>query len=121
MPTSVSKAKKKYVPKPLTAMKAWKALKTHAKEIAGVHLRDLFAADATRGEKFAIDALGLFFDYSKNRATDETMKLLVDLAHESGLQTRIDAMFSGEKINITEGRAVLACRAARAKGREHCC
>jgi glucose-6-phosphate isomerase len=115
MPTSVIKAPKKYVPKPMTAMKAWKALRAHAKEIAGVHMRDLFAADATRGEKFAIDALGLFFDYSKNRVTDETMKLLVELAQESSLQERIDAMFSGEKINITEGRAVLhvALRAPR--------
>ena len=116
MPTSIRKAKKKYVPKPLTAMKAWKALKTHAKEIAGVHMRDLFAVDATRGEKFAVEALGLFFDYSKNRATGETMKLLVDLAHESGLQARIDAMFSGEKINITEGRAVLHVALRAPKG-----
>jgi glucose-6-phosphate isomerase len=116
MPTSVIKAPKKYVPKPLTAMKAWKALKAHAKEIAGVHMRDLFAADATRGEKFAIDALGLFFDYSKNRVTDETMKLLVELAQESGLQARIDAMFSGEKINITEGRAVLHVALRAPKG-----
>jgi glucose-6-phosphate isomerase len=116
MPTSVRKAKKKYVPKPLTAMKAWKALKTHAKEIAGMHMRDLFAADATRGEKFAVEALGLFIDYSKNRATDETMKLLLDLAHESGLQERIDAMFGGEKINITEGRAVLHVALRAPKG-----
>ena len=116
MPTSVSKAPKKYAPKPLTAMKAWKALKVHSKEIAGVHLRDLFAADATRGEKFAIEALGLFFDYSKNRVTDETMKLLVELAQESGLQARIDAMFSGEKINITEGRAVLHVALRAPKG-----
>jgi glucose-6-phosphate isomerase len=116
MPTSVIKAPKKYAPKPLTAMKAWKALKVHAKEIAGVHMRDLFAADATRGEKFAIDALGLFFDYSKNRVTNETMKLLVDLAQESGLQARIDAMFSGEKINITEGRAVLHVALRAPKG-----
>ncbi len=107
MPTSVKKAPKKYVPKPLTQMKAWKALKVHAKEIGDVHMRELFAADATRGERFAIEALGLFFDYSKNRVTGETMKLLVELAHESGLQARIDAMFHGEKINITEGRAVL--------------
>jgi glucose-6-phosphate isomerase len=116
MPTTVSKAPKKYLPKPLTAMKAWKALKLHAKEIAGVHMRDLFAADATRGEKFAFEALGLFFDYSKNRMTDETMKLLVELARESGLQARIDAMFSGEKINITEGRAVLHVALRAPKG-----
>ena len=115
MPTSTSKAQKKYAPKPLTSMKAWKALKTHAKDIAGTHLRDLFAADARRGEKYSLEALGLFFDYSKNRVTDETLKLLIDLAHESGLQARIDAMFRGDKINITEGRAVLhiALRAPR--------
>jgi glucose-6-phosphate isomerase len=107
MPTPMSKAPKKIAAKPLTSTKAWKVLKAHAKEMAGVTLRDLFAADPKRGEKFAVDALGLFFDYSKNRITDETVKLLVELACESGLQARIDAMFSGEKINFTEGRAVL--------------
>jgi glucose-6-phosphate isomerase len=119
MPTSAKKAPKKYAPKPLTAMKAWKALKTHSKDIAVVHLRDLFAADPARGEKLAIEAQGLFFDFSKNRVTNETLKLLVELAQESDLQGRIDAMFSGEKINLTEGRAVLhvALRAPKGSAR----
>ena len=116
MPTSAKKAPKKYAPKPLTAMKAWKALKTHSKDIAVVHLRDLFAADPARGEKLAIEAQGLFFDFSKNRVTNETLKLLVELAQESGLQGRIDAMFSGEKINLTEGRAVLHVALRAPKG-----
>jgi len=116
MPTSAKKAPKKYAPKPLTAMKAWKALKTHSKDIAVVHLRDLFAADPARGEKLAIEAQGLFFDFSKNRVTNETLKLLVDLAQESDLQGRIDAMFSGEKINLTEGRAVLHVALRAPKG-----
>ena len=116
MPTSAKKAPKKYVPKPLTAMKAWKALKTHSKDIAVMHLRDLFAADPARGEKLAIEAQGLFFDFSKNRVTNETLKLLVDLAQESDLQGRIDAMFSGEKINLTEGRAVLHVALRAPKG-----
>jgi glucose-6-phosphate isomerase len=116
MPTSAKKAPKKYVPKPLTAMKAWKALKTHSKDIAVMHLRDLFAADPARGEKLAIEAQGLFFDFSKNRVTNETLKLLVELAQESDLQGRIDAMFSGEKINLTEGRAVLHVALRAPKG-----
>jgi Glucose-6-phosphate isomerase len=116
MPNSKTKVAKYPAPKPLTSMKAWKALKTHSKEIAGVHMRDLFAADASRGEKFVIETLGLFFDYSKNRVTGETMKLLLELAEESGLKARIDAMFSGEKINITEGRAVLHVALRAPKG-----
>ena len=93
--------------KPLTQRKAWGALKTHAKQIQATHLRDLFADDPQRGERFKLDALGIYFDYSKNRIVDKTVKLLLDLANESGLRARIDAMFSGEKINITENRAVL--------------
>jgi glucose-6-phosphate isomerase len=107
MPTSVTKASKSKGVKPLTQLKAWKALKTHHKKIAAKHLRDLFAADAKRGKEMTVEALGLFFDYSKNRITGDTLKLLVTLAEESGLQARIDAMFRGEKINVTEGRAVL--------------
>ena len=91
----------------LTELKAWKALEKHHEQIGGLHLRDLFAADPGRGERLTIDALGLFFDYSKNRITDETVKLLIDLAQESGLGARIEAMFSGQKINFTEKRAVL--------------
>jgi glucose-6-phosphate isomerase len=116
MPTSVTKAPKRQAAKSLTAMKAWKALKTHVKEIGGLHLRDLFAADPKRGEQFAIEALGLFFDYSKNRITNETIKLLIELAQESGLQAHIDAMFRGEKINVTEGRAVLHVALRAPKG-----
>ncbi len=116
MPTSVNKAPKKYKTKPLTSMKAWKALKSHAKEIGGLHLRDLFAADPKRGESFTLEALGLFVDYSKNRITSDTVKLLTELARESELQSRIDAMFAGEKINITEGRAVLHVALRAPKG-----
>ena len=86
---------------------AWKILASHHKTVSKVHLRQLFADDAKRGQRMAVEAVGLYFDYSKNRVTDETLKLLRQLAEESGLRSRIDAMFSGEKINITEKRAVL--------------
>ncbi|WP_035348414.1 glucose-6-phosphate isomerase [Edaphobacter aggregans] len=86
---------------------AWKALKAHADEIRGRHMRELFAEDASRGERMTAEAEGIFLDYSKNRVTDETLKLLVQLAKESGLRARAEAMFTGEKINITENRAVL--------------
>ena len=100
---------------PLTSRPAWKALQAHHDEVRQLHLRELFANDAKRGERLAIEAAGLYLDYSKNRITDETLKLLVQLAEESGLRARIDAMFRGEKINITENRAVLhvALRAPR--------
>src|SRR5205823_13017692 len=86
-----------------------------AAEMRATHLRELFAVDSARGERLALDAVGLYLDYSKNRITDETMRLLVALAEESGLRERIDAMFSGERINVTEDRAVLhvALRAPR--------
>ncbi len=93
--------------KPLTKRPAWKALSAHFKSIQSKHLREWFAEDATRGERMTLDAVGLYLDYSKNRITDETIKLLLQLAEESGLRARIDAMFGGEKINITEDRAVL--------------
>ena len=101
--------------KPLTQRAAWKALATHEKQIKKSHLRKLFADDPKRGQKFSLEAAGLFLDYSKNRITDKTLKLLLQLADESGLRGKIDAMFSGEKINITENRAVLhvALRAPR--------
>ena len=90
----------------LTSKQAWKALVAHQKN--GIpHLRDLFAKDPERGEKLTAEAAGLFLDYSKNRITDETLRLLLQLVTESGLKDRIGAMFSGEKINITENRAVL--------------
>ena len=100
---------------PLTERKAWKALGAHHQNIRELHLRKLFADDPNRGERMAAEALGLYVDYSKNRITDETLKLLLQLAEESGLRERIDAMFRGEKINITENRAVLhvALRAPR--------
>ncbi|MSU59384.1 MAG: glucose-6-phosphate isomerase [Pedosphaera sp.] len=99
----------------LTKRPAWKALGVHHKKIKALHLRKLFAADPKRGERLTAEAAGLFLDYSKNRVTDETLKLLVRLAKESGLRERMDAMFRGEKINVTENRAVLhtALRAPR--------
>jgi glucose-6-phosphate isomerase len=91
----------------LTATKAWKALESHYDGIRSAQMRDLFASDAQRGERFTIEAAGFFFDYSKNRITDETIKLLLDLARQADLQSSIDAMFRGDKINFTEKRAVL--------------
>jgi len=93
--------------KPLTKLKAWKALRAHFKEIRDLHLRDLFAKDPKRGESMTVDALGLHLDYSKNRVTSKTLRLLLQLAEKSDLRGRIDAMFRGERINITENRAVL--------------
>jgi glucose-6-phosphate isomerase len=92
---------------PLKSLPEWKALEAHYEKISKVHLRELFAADAGRGEKLAIDAAGIYFDYSKHRVTDETISLLADLAEASNLREKIEDMFTGEKINITEGRAVL--------------
>jgi glucose-6-phosphate isomerase len=93
--------------KALTKRKAWTALKANHKSLQGTHLQKLFDDDAKRGTKFTAEALGIYLDYSKNRITDKTIKLLVELAKESGLRERIDAMFRGDKINITENRAVL--------------
>jgi glucose-6-phosphate isomerase len=100
---------------PLTERPAWKALAAHHAAIRDVHLRRLFAEDARRGERFVAEACGLYLDYSKHRMNDETIRLLLRLAEESGLRARIDAMFRGEKINVTEERAVLhvALRAPR--------
>ena len=100
----------------LTELKAWKALQAHHEQIGALHLRDLFAADPKRGEQFTAEALGLFLDYSKNRITAETVKLLIELARESGLQSRIEAMFLGDKINFTEERAVLHVALRAPKG-----
>jgi glucose-6-phosphate isomerase len=99
----------------ITQRPAWQALSAHYQQIKDVHLRALFAQDPLRGERFTAEAVGLHLDYSKHRITDETLRLLVNLAAESGLRERIDAMFRGEKINITENRAVLhvALRASR--------
>jgi glucose-6-phosphate isomerase len=102
-------------PQLLTARPAWKALEANHQKVRDLHLRKLFAEDPKRGERLTAEAAGIFLDYSKNRITDETVKLLLQLAEESGLRARIDAMFRGEKINITENRAVLhvALRAPR--------
>jgi glucose-6-phosphate isomerase len=101
---------------PLRQRAAWAALQAHFQKISGLHLRDLFASDAKRGERLTLDAVGIYLDFSKNRITDETLKLLVQLAEESGLRGRIDAMFRGDKINITENRAVLHVALRAPKG-----
>jgi glucose-6-phosphate isomerase len=101
---------------PLTELPAWKALGEHYKKIEPIHLKELFDKDPKRAEKFTVEAAGLFLDYSKNRITEQTIKLLLDLAEESGVATRRDAMFSGEKINITEKRAVLHVALRAPKG-----
>jgi glucose-6-phosphate isomerase len=100
----------------LTDRPGWKALESHYQKIRELHLRQLFADDPKRGERLTTEAVGLFLDYSKNRVTDETLKLLLQLAEESGLRERIDAMFRGEKINITENRAVLHVALRAPKG-----
>jgi glucose-6-phosphate isomerase len=94
-------------PEPLTSSPAWKALAAHHLELRDRHLRDLFASDPGRGERLAAEAAGLYLDYSKQRVTDDTLALLMRLAREGGLRERIDAMFRGERINVTEDRAVL--------------
>jgi glucose-6-phosphate isomerase len=101
---------------PLDGRPAWKALKTHHAEIKDLDLRSLFAADPKRGERFALEAVGIYFDHSKNRITGDTLRLLVQLAEESGLRARIDAMFRGDKINVTEQRAVLHVALRAPKG-----
>ena len=100
----------------LTDRPGWKALESHYQKIRELHLRQLFADDPKRGERLTTEAVGLFLDYSKNRVTDETLKLLLQLAEECGLRERIDAMFRGEKINITENRAVLHVALRAPKG-----
>src|SRR5207247_1150188 len=94
---------------------AWKALEAHYKRARDLHLRELFTNDPTRGERMSAHGAGIYLDYSKNRITDHTLGLLLQLAEQSGLQSRIDAMFRGEKINTTEKRAALhvALRAPR--------
>ena len=116
MSTSATPVTKSQGIVPLTQSKAWNALESHYQQVNALHLRDLFAGDPERGARFTVDALGLFFDYSKNRVTDETLKLLVELARESDLQSRIEAMFRGEKINVTEKRAVLHVALRTPKG-----
>src|SRR6202167_55569 len=110
-----AKAKTKVIT-PLTKRKAWKALTAHYKKISKIHLRRLFADDPERGERLTLEAAGIFLDYSKHRINDQTIKLLLQLADESRLRERIDAMFKGEKINITEKRAVLHVALRAPKG-----
>jgi glucose-6-phosphate isomerase len=102
--------------KPLTLRPAWKALAAHYKKIQNLHLRKLFADDSKRGERMTARATGLFLDFSKNRITDQTLQLLIELAKESDLSGRIAAMFGGEKINVTEDRAVLHVALRAPKG-----
>ena len=101
---------------PLTTLAAWQALKAHYRRIRKLHLRKLFADDPKRGERMAAEAVGIYFDYSKHRITDETLRLLLQLTEESGLRDRIEAMFRGEKINVTEKRAVLHVALRAPKG-----
>ena len=101
---------------PLTERPAWKALEAHYARVRDVQLRTLFAEDPQRGERFTVEAAGLYLDYSKHRVTDETLRLLLALAEESGLRARIEAMFRGEKINVTEKRAVLHVALRAPKG-----
>ena len=102
-------------PPPLTHRPSWQKLEEHYLTARNLHLRTLFAEDPHRGERFALEAVGIYLDYSKDRVTGETIQLLLELAQSSGLRERIDAMFNGEKINVTERRAVLhvALRAPR--------
>jgi glucose-6-phosphate isomerase len=92
---------------PLRRSPAWQALEAHAEEVRGTHLRELFATDPGRGDRLTAEAGGIFLDYSKNRITDETVRLLVELAEQTGVAERRDAMFAGERINVTENRSVL--------------
>src|SRR5689334_9302236 len=112
MPASPKRAVKKRPAKP----SAWKALAAHYKKISKLHMRTLFADDPKRGQRMALEAVGLYLDYSKNRVTDETLRLLIRLAEQSGLRESIAAMFRGEKINITENRAVLHVALRAPKG-----
>ena len=93
--------------RPADTLGAWQALERHYESIRNRHLRDLFAHDPGRGERMTAEAVGVFLDYSKNRVDEETLALLLALAEKSGLRERIDAMFRGDKINVTEKRAVL--------------
>src|ERR1700745_3069103 len=102
--------------KTITELPIWKALSAHSQKVGRLHLRELFAQDPKRGERLTAEAAGLYLDYSKNRITDETLDLLLQLAEESGLRARIDAMFGGHKINITENRAVLHVALRAPKG-----
>src|ERR1700684_545948 len=101
---------------PLRERPAWKALEQHYSEIGGRHLRELFAGEPGRGERLTAEAAGLYLDYSKNRVTDETLRLLLQLAQESSLEQRRDMMFRGERINVSENRSVLHVALRMPKG-----
>ncbi|HLH15380.1 MAG TPA: hypothetical protein VKV16_11365, partial [Solirubrobacteraceae bacterium] len=101
---------------PLRSRPAWQALERHHRQIAGAHLRELFAADESRGERLCAQAAGLYLDYSKNRVTDETIALLAALAEQCGLRERTEAMFRGERINVSEDRSVLHVALRMPKG-----
>ena len=116
MATAAATRKKSRGIAPLPKRKAWKALQSDYQKVRKLHLRDLFADDPKRGERMTAEAVGLFLDYSKNRITGKTIKLLIELAEESGLKARMDAMFRGDKINTTEGRAVLHVALRAPKG-----
>ena len=116
MPTGPTPVASRQNVVPLTQRTAWKALQAHHIKVKELHLRQLFADDPGRGERLTAEAAGLFLDYSKNRITDETLKLLIQLCEESGLRDRIEAMFRGDKINITENRAVLHVALRAPKG-----
>src|SRR4051794_28214512 len=103
---------------PLRQRPAWKALECHYQQIKDTHLRKLFTDDPKRGERLIAEAVGVYLDYSKNRLTSETLHLLLRLAEESGLRDRIDAMFRGDKINVTEKRAVLHVALRAPKGQK---
>jgi glucose-6-phosphate isomerase len=103
---------------PLRQRPAWNALKEHYAKVRSLHLRQLFAEDSQRGERFTLEVMGLYFDYSKNRITSETTRLLLELAEQSGLRQHIDAMFAGDKINVTEQRAVLHVALRAPKGEQ---
>src|SRR5665647_1219194 len=100
----------------VAALLAWRSLEEHSSKVRQLHLRQLFADDPKRGERMTAEAVDVYFDYSKHRVTDETLRLLLQLAEESGLRARIDAMFRGEKINVTEKRAVLHVALRAPKG-----
>src|SRR5689334_8840816 len=102
--------------KVLTKSPAWSALQAHYEKIKDIHLRQLFAEDSRRGERFSVEGADLFLDFSKNRITDETVRLLVRLAGERGVADRRDSMFRGDKINVTEKRAVLHLALRAPKG-----
>ena len=103
-------------PRSTSKQTAWQALEHHHKTMQGLHLRKLFADDPKRGERMTVEAAGVYLDYSKHLINDDTLGLLVDLAEQAGLRARIDAMFRGEKINVTEHRAVLHVALRAPKG-----